>query len=196
MLRYFVTWVSAAALCAAVFLRRGWKVRMALAMAAASVVGLLLERLPLPHYFAPAAGLVFVLIVLGVQWMRVRWGMSALVMFTALFFTTAGFHIARESNPYANPQFAARRLGVIHKLKGAGGRHLVVVRYLPGHNPLEEWVYNHADIDGSAVVWARDMGGSANAELLDYYRGRQPDRRVWVLDGDAADPEPTPYGTR
>ena len=46
----------------------------------------------------------------------------------------------------------------------------MLVRYAPDHNVLEEWVYNHADIDGSAIVWARDMGDAANRELLDYYR--------------------------
>jgi hypothetical protein len=69
---------------------------------------------------------------------------------------------------------------------------LVLVRYAPDHNVMEEWVYNHADVDGSAIVWARDMGDAANRELLDYFRGRQ----VWLVEADAPDPQPVPYSPR
>jgi hypothetical protein len=45
-----------------------------------------------------------------------------------------------------------------------------------------DWVYNEADIDNARVVWARDMGGSANKELTDYFEHR----RVWLLElGDS-----------
>jgi hypothetical protein len=71
-------------------------------------------------------------------------------------------------------------------LRRQGGRHLVVVRYAPTHYHVgladvpEEWVYNDADIDGSPVVWALDMGEEKNRELLDYYKHRQ----VWLLEPD------------
>jgi hypothetical protein len=39
------------------------------------------------------------------------------------------------------------------------------------------WVYNHADIDGSRVIWARDLGPEENKRLLAYY----PDRQFWLL---------------
>ena len=45
------------------------------------------------------------------------------------------------------------------------------MRYQPQHDPLQEWVYNNADIDGSKVVWARDMGPEQNEELIRYYMG-------------------------
>jgi hypothetical protein len=50
-------------------------------------------------------------------------------------------------------------------------------------------VWNAADIDGSKVVWARDMGEAANQELLDYFK----DRRVWRLNGDDPRPELRSY---
>jgi hypothetical protein len=43
-----------------------------------------------------------------------------------------------------------------------------------------DWVYNGADIDGSKVVWARDMGTAKNQELIDYYKKRQ----VWLIEPD------------
>ena len=68
----------------------------------------------------------------------------------------------------------------------------MVVRYGPNHDVHEEWVYNHADIDGSIVIWARDMGDARNRELLDYYR----DRRVWLLELDGPAPGLERYAPR
>jgi hypothetical protein len=72
------------------------------------------------------------------------------------------------------------RARILKQLQGETGRHLVLVRYQPDHEILQEWVYNGADIDGSKVVWARDMGAEKNGELIDYYK----DRRVWLLEAD------------
>jgi len=76
------------------------------------------------------------------------------------------------------------RARLLKQLQGETGRHLVLVRYQPSHNILEEWVYNGADIDGSKVVWARDMGPEKNRELLDYYK----DRRAWLVEPDEKPP--------
>ena len=46
------------------------------------------------------------------------------------------------------------------------------------HEILEEWVYNTAGIDGSRVVWARDMGVKKNQELITYFQ----DRQVWLME--------------
>jgi len=50
------------------------------------------------------------------------------------------------------------RARLLAQLRAEPERHLAIVRYRPDHEILEEWVYNGADIDGSKVVWARDMG--------------------------------------
>ena len=55
--------------------------------------------------------------------------------------------------------------------------------------PRMQVTINVFDIDGSAIVWARDMGDAANRELLDYFRGRQ----VWLVEADTPDPQPVPY---
>ncbi len=65
----------------------------------------------------------------------------------------------------------------------------MIVRYKPDHEVLEEWVYNEADIDGSKVVWARDMDTAKNNELIDYYK----DRRLWLLEPDEKPVRVTPY---
>jgi hypothetical protein len=49
------------------------------------------------------------------------------------------------------------------------------------HQNYEELVYNHADIDGSKVVWARSLGPEKDAELIRHY----PNREVWMVDEDA-----------
>ncbi len=60
------------------------------------------------------------------------------------------------------------------------GKHLVIVRYGSSHPVNQEWVYNGADIDGSKVVWAREMDSSSDASLLKYFS----DRDVWLLQAD------------
>ena len=81
------------------------------------------------------------------------------------------------------------RARVLAQLREEPGRHLVIVRYKPDHEILEEWVYNEADIDGSQVVWARDMGASKNQELIDYYK----ERRVWLVEPDEKPVRVTTY---
>ena len=82
------------------------------------------------------------------------------------------------------------RARVLSELQHTPGKHLVIVHYKPGHDfILDEWVYNNADIDGSQVIWARDMG-MKNAELVDYFHNRQ----VWLAEPDYSPARVTPYG--
>jgi hypothetical protein len=82
------------------------------------------------------------------------------------------------------------RARVLDQLRRTPGKHLVIVHYKPGHDfILDEWVYNNADIEGSQVLWARDMGGQ-NAELVNYFH----DRQVWWAEPDYSPARITPYG--
>ncbi|MGH7711116.1 MAG: hypothetical protein ACREOG_07520, partial [Gemmatimonadaceae bacterium] len=55
--------------------------------------------------------------------------------------------------------------------------HVVFVRYGPRHFSWYEWVNNAADIDRSAVVWARALGRDSDARALAYFH----DRTAWRL---------------
>jgi hypothetical protein len=80
------------------------------------------------------------------------------------------------------------RIAIKQQLASAPGKQLVFVRYWPQHQ-FAEWVHNAAEIDGSRVVWARDLGPEENQQLLQYY----PDRTAWLLEPDARPPLLTPY---
>jgi hypothetical protein len=68
-------------------------------------------------------------------------------------------------------------------------KQLVIVHYSAQHSPDQEWVYNGADIDGSQVVWAREMDPQSDARLLSYFK----DREVWLLNADSYPQRVRPY---
>jgi hypothetical protein len=81
------------------------------------------------------------------------------------------------------------RAGLLKQLENTPGDQLVIVRYGPTHDfILNEWVFNNADINGSKVIWARDMGPE-NAELLQYFKSR----KVWLVEPDYNPPRLSPY---
>jgi hypothetical protein len=82
-----------------------------------------------------------------------------------------------------------RRAAVLKQLEDSPGQHVVIVRYRPDHDFInDEWVFNRADIDGSQVIWARDMGAQ-NTELVQYFRAR----KIWLLEPDYNPPRLSPY---
>jgi hypothetical protein len=152
-----------------------------------------------PHYSAPAACLVFVLMTEGLRrlsQLRVRdrpLGATAAagVVLAAVF--TMLFSIPDSARA---PTALARlfdRAHLIEDLEHRGGKHLIIVRYEEPHAVHEEWVFNGADLDHASVLFARDMGEDGNRELLEYYS----DRTAWLLVvGDTiARPAPVLYET-
>lgn len=167
--------------------------RAAAALTLAVVVLHLLTVGLQPHYAAPVFGAFMLLVVEGARRLalvrigRFRLGrclVAATVLLVVVKLGSVG--LTRAS---ARPGWEDERAGIEASLARTGGRHLVVVRYAPGHDPLEEWVYNEADIDGTPAVWAREMDAPAMRRLLDYFR----DRRAWLLDADAVPRRLTPY---
>jgi hypothetical protein len=184
---FYVSQLLGFAFLIAVFLAPTRKVRIALAIAAVLALGLLMEIVLLPHYYAPAAGLILVLVMSGVRYLclfhrkRRAVGPFILLLFASAFFIPFAFRVVDHiRNPPPAQKFMLQRREIIDRLMQQGSRHLVILHYAPDHVVDWEWVYNRANIDDSAIVWAQDMGKTQNRELLDYYR----DRKVWLLEPD------------
>jgi hypothetical protein len=140
------------------------------------------------HYVAAITGLLMALIVQGLRHLR-QWhwqGKSsglflarAVIVICVLLMPLRGWQLAMESR--ANRlDMAHQRSRVMRELSSSPGLQLVLVHYRPGHDTRAEWVYNDADIDKAKVVWARDMGGAENEQLMRYF----PNRTVWWLEAD------------
>jgi hypothetical protein len=149
-----------------------------------------------PHYAAPGLGLLLVLVCLGARqlacWRLIgpRVGRS-IVWSVAILVATSAISSRTDDIAAEEPRWERHRVKLIHALRERPGDHLVIVQYPPGHNGYVEWVYNDADIDRSRIVFARDMGASKNARLLDYFHNRQ----VWLLTFPTSDGQLEPYPT-
>ncbi len=131
-----------------------------------------------PHYIAPAYALCLALNIECLRylrtWQRTRgWGILAVrtTMLAVLLslIPTAVTQLSSAHQPTARQQIETQ-------LAHTGEpRHLVVLSYGSDYPIVNDWVYNRADIDASAIVWARDMGQLKNAKLFEYFA----DRKVW-----------------
>jgi len=90
---------------------------------------------------------------------------------------------------YGPGPFGGERAHIAAGLEKLQGKQLVIVRYSSSHDPYDEWVYNAADIDGSKVIWAREMDSAEDRDLLHYYK----DRRVWLVQPDLQPAQISPY---
>jgi hypothetical protein len=152
------------------------------------------------HYVAPIAGLLYVRFLQTLARLH-EWrpagkplGPAVAVFFVTLFgyqfATNLSFMLHGGMHASA---FASARDSIARQLEHTPGRQLVLVRYAPGHSLHEEWVWNRADIDGSQTVWARAMDPAKDQELIQFYRQRQADRKVWMLDADENHPRLAAY---
>jgi hypothetical protein len=188
---YFRPWALALPLVAlpCVVKRDRW-MRFALLLFILFMISLFAGAWVFPHYAAPVACVALLLTLQSMRYLR-RWQwrgrpigqfvvQAVLVLcLVAPLFLFWGLSFVSEP----------RRASILANLKQTGEQHLVVVRYGPEHSPLDEWVYNEADIDGAQVVWAREMDAGQNSKLLEYFKGR----RIWLLEADAKVPRPVPY---
>ena len=141
-----------------------------------------------PHYAAPLTGLVLAVLLASLQslhrvpiqhprWSRLAsprtllWACVVLGLAKGLTYLIVRYDTDRTHWSAVRARFAAQ-------LRETEGRHLVLVRYGRAHRWDYEWVYNAADIDRAAVVWAHDLGPGENERLFEHFR----DRRVWRVE--------------
>ncbi len=155
---------------------------------------LLMETHMFPHYAAPLTCIVYWLLIQSLRRLRlVAWRTIPVGRLLFWLFPLAcAYHLwISFALPIRGfqPEWALRRAAILDRLAHDGDRHLIIVRYDDDHPFDNEWVYNDADIDGSRVVWAREMDPDSNRRLLTYFAGR----RVWLLDADEDAPSLTTY---
>ncbi len=176
--------------------RRDPLVRALLSVGAICVLLFLPETWLWPHYVAPVVGLFLVLTMLGLRHLYAwrfhgrpvgAWCVLVYSLMSVFSIPTEARFLASEGS--GSWHWATQRAALADRLRRAGGRHLVVVRYRPTHSAHREWVYNGADIDASPVVWAREMDMASNQRLLDYFR----DRQAWLVEADEPEPHLTAY---
>jgi hypothetical protein len=172
--------------------------------------GLIIEIYLLPHYVAPFAAAFY---AIGLQAMRhlrlwrpegkpvglalVRFTVTACILLAGLRLFAQPLGMAPPEWPPSNwnftwfgpEHFGTERAQIETQLEQQPGLQLVIVRYASDHYPLDEWVYNRADIDASKVVWAREMDTGNNLDLIHYYK----DRTVWLVEPDATPARVSPY---
>jgi hypothetical protein len=156
--------------------------------------GIALVSFFVPHYAAPAVGIILAVILEGMRHLRTlgwngkREGLFLVRAVTLICFLMVPIHIfllTTHARSEPAPSAGEQRAKLLAELCAIPGHHLVLVRYGPDHPLLSaEWVYNDAEIDNSKVVWARDMGAYRNQELIRYFK----DRQVWLLHADETPP--------
>ena len=165
------------------------------------IAGQLIEIYLFPHYLAPFTAAFYAIGLQAMRHLRL-WqpdnqpvGLTLTRMIVSLCIALAAVRLCAESlhvgipawpGPWSSTWYGsdnrsgATRAQIESRLEQAPGRQLVIVKYSPDHNSLDEWVYNAADIDDSKVVWARYMSEAENLELIRYYK----DRTVWLVQPD------------
>lgn len=160
---------------------RDSRVRFAVAAIALVTAGVLSLVFFMPHYEAPIAPLISLLVALGLRRLR-GWrrrsglGRRAVAGLTAascgaliVNFLVLG-EVRREG-------WGLRRVELAARLDADRGRDLVFVEF--GSGAIDNgWVYNRADLESAPIVWARSIGSREDCDLV----ARFPGRRVWRLE--------------
>ncbi len=172
--------------------------------------GMLIEIFLVPHYLAPFTSVFYAIGLQAMRHLRL-WnpggqavGLGILRLTVLLCVVLAGLrtwaeplHLKLAQWPvsqwidtwYGPGPFGAERARIDEQLQQLPGKQLVIVRYLPNHDPYDEWVYNAADIEGSRVIWARETNSTDDRDLIRYYK----DRRVWLVQPDLQPAQISPY---
>jgi hypothetical protein len=165
------------------------------------IAGMAIEVFFIPHYVAPFTAVFY---AIGLQCTRhlrqwnpggrpvgrtmVRLSLTLCVILGGMRIYRDPLHMSPGGRPsvqalasWAGPgRYGTERAEVEKRLDQLPGEHLAIVRDSPDHDPGYDWVYNSPDIDGSKVIWAREMDAASDEELIRYYRNR----KVWLVQPD------------
>lgn len=153
-----------------------------------------------PHYAAPAFCVFWIILIQSFRHFR-RWkwrnrpvGVGCSRQIVSLTLLTIPLCVySCWSDPYGGSCWDAvhpfPRDRVAAELNRLPGQHLVIVRYPPGHDYRDQWVYNAADIDHAKIVWAHEIPDQDLGPLLTYYANR----KVWLIEPDNLPPVPTSF---
>jgi hypothetical protein len=180
------------AACMLVVARPLWRdpiAKRAMVLGLLAYVGPALDTRVWPHYAAAEAVLAYILAACALRALRNAWPEvdGAYLMWGALLVfalpTVAGLLTPANRYLTGSEEYLtdAKHATIEQQLDKRPGKQLVLVRYGPRHEIYEELVYNHADIDGSKIVWARSLGAGKDAELIRHY----PHREVWTVEDNA-----------
>jgi hypothetical protein len=156
----------------------------------------------IPHYLAPFTAAFY---AIGLQCMRHlrHWtpegkaaGVAMVRLTVTVCFLLAAVRVFSTPLKLTGPEwpagnwvlswcgpehFGTERAQIEAYLEHQPGKQLAIVRYAGKREPLDQWVYNAADIEESKVVWAGEDDSASDRELLDYYH----DRKVWLVEPDS-----------
>jgi hypothetical protein len=136
-----------------------------------------------PHYAAPLTAPMTLFQVIGLDNLRV-WNPGRKVVGRMMVWGIGCMFVLFQFMPaWQKGQDFSERSQLVTQLQNIPGQHVVFVHYAEDHNVHKEWVYNHADIDSSRIVWSRCMSPQQNQRVLDYYS----DRQFWLLTFEEMD---------
>lgn len=177
---------------------RGWRdARVLAVIAALFLIALTIEIWHFPHYAAPFTAALYGLAAMCFRAAGNGRGAALAVGAITALACVLAFRLVsppellqvaerfRPAVPWCmnSPQNIPRS-ALERRLETQGGKHLVLVRYGSGHDSVDEWVYNRANVDAAPVVWARAISPQKDAALLRYFA----DREVWEVEADATPP--------
>jgi hypothetical protein len=178
---------------------RGRRMRLPVIGLGVFLLGLAVEIWTYPHYFAPATGLLYLIVLQCMRhmtlWQRRRKpvgtslvrAIPVILLAMIVLRVSALLSHTQIDQPWLGGNLA--RASILNTLQHSPGQHLVLVRCSTTHNFDREWVYNEADIDAANVVWAREWMKRATRNCRKDFKNRN----VWLLEPDESPPKLSPY---
>ena len=173
-------------------------------------LGMVIQIFLIPHYLAPFTATFY---VIGLQAMRhlrvwtaegrpvglalVRMTFPLCLLLVAVRLFSSPLHLVVPEWPpsnwswnwYGPDLYGSERAQIESSLENLPGKQLVIVRFGPQRNDLDQWVYNSADIENSKVIWAQEMDAAEDLDLMHHYR----DRKAWLVRMDEEPASISPY---